>query len=99
MIIAKPKKSVTNVLKRIDKKYYWIVAAFLSSLTMYMLLSYVGLLKTGKYVILDGDAIEIYIPTIRNFCRNILNGESIYYSWNNSMGMNTSLNLGYNNTS
>ena len=79
------------------KKFYlsiklnWLYALILSSLCMYMMLSYSGVLTTGKYCLLDGDSFEIYVPTVRNFCRSILNGESVFYSWNNSLGMNTSL--------
>ena len=75
--------------------FYWLFAMLGSSIVMYLLLSYEGVLSTGKYALLNGDALEIYAPTIRNFCRNLVNGESIYYSWNNFLGMNTSLNMAF----
>ena len=80
-----------NKIKVLSTNYNWLYAFLLCSLCMYMMLSYSGVLTTGKYCLLDGDSFEIYVPAIRNFCRSILNGESIYYSWNNSLGMNTSL--------
>jgi len=72
-----------------------IVSLFLGALVMYMMLSYAGVLTTGKYCLLEGDALEIYVPTIRSFCRAILQGDSFYYSWSNSLGMGTALSLAY----
>lgn len=82
-------------IKTIFKKNNCLISFFLGSVCMYMILSYAGVLRTGKYCILEGDLFEIYIPVIRNFCRNILHGQSIYYSWNNSLGMNTSVMLSF----
>ena len=82
-------------VKSFLKKNNYVVSFLVGSLCMYMILSYSGVLKSGKYCILEGDLLEIYVPVIRNFCRNILSGQSIYYSWNNSMGMNTSVMLSF----
>jgi len=84
-----------RILKKIKPKYYWIVSFALGALAMYMMLSYSQMLSTGKYVIIGGDAMEIYVPNIRMFARSILNGESIWYSFSNSMGYNTALSAAY----
>ncbi len=82
-------------IKYYIKKNNWVISFIVGAVGMYMILSYAGVLRTGKYCILEGDLIEIYVPVIRNFCRNILHGQSIYYSWNNSLGMNTALMLSF----
>ena len=79
----------------IDEKYYFILAFVVGCLFMYLFLSYSGLLTTGKYCLLNSDSWEIYVPNIREMCRNILNGQNIYYSWTHSMGMNMSLSLAF----
>ena len=84
-----------KILKRIKPKYYWIVSFTLGALAMYLMLSYSQMLSTGKYVIIGGDAMEIYVPNIRMFVRSILNGESIWYSFSTSMGYNTALSAAY----
>ena len=94
--MAKDKKN-SRIIINLKEQYYCVLAFFISALTMYMMLSYSGVLTTGKNCILEGDSLEIYIPTIQNFIRSILQGQRIYYSWNNSLGMNTSLSLAYYN--
>ncbi len=74
----------------IQPKYYGIISALLAMFGMYLILSYhqcVG----GDFTILVGDLMQQYVPYIKMLCRDILNGESIWFSWNSSMGMNTSL--------
>lgn len=82
-------------IKTFFKKNNCFFSFIVGAVCMYMILSYAGVLRTGKYCILEGDLFEIYVPVIRNFCRNILHGQSIYYSWNNSLGMNTSVMLSF----
>ena len=79
----------------LNEKYYYIPAFIAGCLFMYLFLSYSGLLSTGKYCLLSSDSMEIYVPNIREMCRNILNGQNIYYSWTHSMGMNMSLSLAF----
>jgi len=78
-------------LAKIQPKHYGIVAAVLSALGMYMILSTCQYLSTGKFIILGADHLQQYVPYAKMFMRDILEGESIWYSWNTSMGMNTSL--------
>lgn len=80
-----------KMLKRIQPKHYGIVAAVLAGLGMYIILSVCNYLSAGKYIILDSDYLQQYIPYIKMFIRDLFNGESVWFSWNTSMGMNTSL--------
>ena len=76
--------------KTISPKYYGLISGLLAMLGMYLILSYHKCIG-GERLILAGDLFEQYIPYIKMFWRDILSGESIWYSWNTSMGMNTSL--------
>jgi len=67
----------------------------LAAACMYIILINLNMAGSGEFCILFGDLRENYIPAIRNLCRDIMNGESIFYSWNTSMGMNTSLYNAY----
>ena len=80
-----------KILKKIQPKHYGIVAAVLSALGMYMILSICQYLSTGKYILLISDHLQQYVPFIKMFFRDILEGESIWYSWNTYMGMNTTM--------
>ncbi len=84
-----------NKSKILNPKYYYILAFALGCVNMYMMLSYSSVLSTGKFCILEGDLLELYVPTLRGACKDLLNGQSIYYSWNHSLGMNMSLPLAF----
>ena len=84
-----------KIIDKISPKYYHIISFFVSSLTMYLILSYAGVLSTGKYCLMVGDLFDNYAPAIRELCRDILSGQSIYYSWTHSLGMNTALYNAY----
>ena len=80
----------------VDRSYLCALISFIASaICIYMIIWQRGVLGDGGYTILTGDLRENYIPAIRNLCRDILNGESIFYSWNISLGMNTSLYNAY----
>jgi len=72
-----------------------LLSFMLGVVSYYMFLSYSGM-AGGKYSPIWGDSLEIYIPAIRQFCRDILTGQSINYSWTNCMGMNTAAYNAYN---
>ena len=80
---------IEKVISKISPKYYWVVSFVLGALSMFVMLSYAQLLSTGKYVILNGDALEQYISHIRMISRNIINGESPFFSYSLSMGLST----------
>ena len=73
------------------KQKYAFLSFILSSIGMLFILQYNGVLFGASHALLYGDSLEIYVPAIKNLCRDILNHESIYYSWNTALGMNTSL--------
>ena len=80
-----------KVLKKIQPKYYKFISAALAMFGMFMILSYCNYLPGDKFIIMDSDMIEQYVPYIKMFLRDLINGESIWFSWNTSLGMNTSL--------
>jgi len=90
-------------LREIDKNIYeiykqiipYFITFGLSAICMYIILARLGYSNHGKYTLAFGDLRDNYIPAIRMLCRDILNGESIYFSWNTAMGMNTSMYNAY----
>ena len=79
----------------ISKKYYPFIAAITAAISLYIGLSLAGMLTGGVYVYLRGDLLESHVAYILDMCNSIRNGESIWYSYTISMGMNTSLVLAY----
>ncbi len=82
-------------LKKIKKEHYGILAFLLAVVAMYVMLSYEQALSTGKYIVTRGDLLHQYVPFIKMFIRSILEGESIWNSWEMSLGANTSLCYAY----
>jgi len=80
-----------KILKKIQPKYYKFISAALAMFGMYMIISYCNYLPGDKFIIIDSDMIVQYVPYIKMFLRDLINGESIWFSWNTSLGMNTSL--------
>lgn len=68
-----------------------IVSFFVAVFCITIVFQCSGVLFSPKRTILMGDLLELYIPTIKGLCRDILNHRSIYFSWEMGMGMNTSL--------
>ncbi len=83
------------MFEKLKPKYYWIVAFALGAIAMFVMLSYSQMLTSGKFVILGGDAWEIYIANIRMLIRNLMHGETIWYSFTTSMGYNTALTVAF----
>ena len=84
-----------KLIGKIKPKYYWLVAFAFGAIAMFVMLSYSQLLTSGKYVILGGDAWEIYIANIRMLIRNLMHGETVWYSFTTSMGYNTALTVAF----
>ncbi len=78
-----------------NREFDWLIAFGFGVVAMYIMLSYSQLLSTGKYVILAGDALEQNVAFIRMVCRNILNGESPFFSFDYFLGFNTSIPLAW----
>ena len=77
------------------KNKYNLISFVIASLCMFLTLSYMGVLSTGDYSLIYGDLFMNYIPAIKNLCRDILNGESVGFSWNIGLGMNTTMYNAY----
>lgn len=82
-------------IKKIKKEHYGVVAFVLAVITMYVMLSYEEALSTGRFIVTKGDLLHQYVPFIKLFVRNILGGESLWQSWEVSLGANTSLCYAY----
>ncbi|MBQ8246452.1 MAG: YfhO family protein [Lachnospiraceae bacterium] len=82
-------------LLRIKPKHYGIVAFVLTCIAMYIMFSYEEVLSTGRYIIMEGDLLQQYVPFIKMLVRDIVQGENPSFSWSLSMGMNTSLCYAY----
>ncbi|MBO4845624.1 MAG: YfhO family protein [Lachnospiraceae bacterium] len=75
--------------KKMNK--YSLISFILSMTCMSMIIFVRGILSDGTYCIIDGDLFYQYLPAIKNMCRDVIRGESFDYSWNISLGLNTSL--------
>ncbi len=84
-----------KLLSKIKPRHYGIVAFVLACIATYVMLSYEQVLSTGKYIFLQGDGLNQYVPFVKMFLRDLLKGENIWYSWSLSMGMNTALSYAY----
>lgn len=85
-------------MRRIDKKQHnvgfdGLLSFILASICITSMFALSGIYPFGKIIILQGDSLEQYISYIQMAIRNLLNGESLYYSFTISMGLNTSLIL------
>ena len=76
-------------IKYIKSEYCPLYSFILASVAAFLFLSYSEVLSSGRYCILQGDLLEIYIPAVKDFFRNILDGNNPFFSWTNSLGMST----------
>ena len=79
--------------KRID--LYAVISFLIAAFTMYIILRNRGVMHDGNLCAVVGDLRENYLPAIRNLCRDIKNGESLSFSWNIALGMNTTMYNAY----
>lgn len=90
----KVSKTNSNALNP-PRNYAWLVAFLLGAFTMYIALSVSGVSSAGKYCILRGDMRTQLAPFFRDFSRRILNGESVYYSFSQFLGMDQTFYFAY----
>ena len=69
-----------------EKFCYLYFLSFLGGAFSYFLFMYFSHLGDGKFLILQGDALEQSISTIKCFYDNLLSGTGVTYSWNNFQG-------------
>ena len=67
------------------------IAFIAAAICMFVVIKNLGYID-GEYSLIHGDALNIYIPIIKNLCRDIINGQSVHYTWHAGLGMNTILN-------
>lgn len=91
--------NLLNVIQKkvssIDKKNYWIVTGVACAFLAIFSLLICGMISGGKYQLQRGDLFETHVAYILSMFRNIIKGENIWYSYDVSMGMDTSLALAY----
>ena len=93
--MIKEKGIMEKALQKIKPKHFWIVAFLFGGLSMFFMLTYSQMLTSGKYVIIGGDAWDIYISNIRMLIRNLKEGGNVWYSFQTSMGYNTALTVAF----
>ncbi len=89
-----PKNTGLEMIKNHPGISYAVFSFVLGSLCMFLLLYLSKRIFNDENVLLFGDGFKT-ASNIRMCARNILNGESIFYSFSVSMGMNTSLLVAY----
>lgn len=82
-------------LMKIKPKHYGVVVFLLTCIATYVMLSYEQVLSTGIYVFIEGDTLTQFVPFVKMFFRDLMSGESLWYSWSMSMGQNTALTYAF----
>jgi len=70
------------------KNNFYLYSFLLGALVYYMFLCY-SQVAGGKYIILEGDSLEGFAASIKNFCENLWAGKGVFYSWSMFLGINT----------
>lgn len=71
-----------------------IISFTIAVITFFLYLSYSQVLG-GKFFFIEGDGFDISLTTLREFYQSLMKGESLSYSWSNSLGMNTTALYAY----
>ncbi len=83
------------MLKRIQPKYYPLLAFLFTAGTYALAFSCKQMLGNGQYTIIRGDLDFQFIPFIRQFCRVLKGEHSYWFSWSNGLGDETALLYAY----
>lgn len=84
-------KRIVSFFKKLDQKWYPVIAFVLTLLTAALAFSMAQMLSNGKYTVLYGDFLEQYVPFARLRAQEILQGNFSGFTWHVSMGQGTSL--------
>lgn len=84
-------KRIVCFFKKLDQKWYPVIAFILTLLTAALAFSMAQMLSNGKYTVLFGDFLEQYVPYARLRAREIWQGNFSGFTWHVSMGQGTSL--------
>ncbi len=87
-------RSVFDASNKHPDLFFALLSFLLGSLCMFLLLFFSQRICNKDFVLLFGDGFKT-ASNIRMCARNILSGESIYYSYSISLGMNTALLVAY----
>lgn len=80
---------IKNSLKNEEYNYIW--AFVLAVFTMFLAMSYLGIVPGGKYFSITGDLHFQYASFGQRLAEKIKAGSDLYYSFHIGMGINTSL--------
>lgn len=80
-----------DILRKVDKKYYPLIAAFFTGMAAY----YILFLARGQYAIATSDLWGQYYDFMRAFRRTVYEGGSIFYNWTLGPGAGTIGSVAY----
>ena len=83
---------LSKFVGKIEKKYYWVIASNIAMFFALMTFIVSGMLF-GKYIVMRSDLITGSISIIKDFARNILNGENIWFSFGVGLGLDNAIAL------
>lgn len=84
-------ENIVSFFKKLDRRWYPVIAFFLTLITAALAFSMAQMLSNGKYTVLFGDFLEQYVPFARLRAQEIRQGNFSGFSWHVSMGQGTSL--------
>ena len=76
---------------RFPEKYYWTVAGIFAAIGVFLSYLYAEVWPWESRVILRNDTMGGVGQGMKMLADHIVRGQNLYYSWETSMGQNTSL--------
>lgn len=89
-MLDKPSTKIEEKLKRIPAKYYWLVAAIISTVTYLFIFSVSNMLPYGYGTVIRLDMYPQYMPCIEYLMEVIKGNHGYWFSWSNFCGFNNS---------
>lgn len=81
--------------KSVTEKNYILLSCIIAATSMAMIMQLSGFLINGNKSLISGDMMNVYIPAIKNYLRDILGARNTEYTWAISLGIDTALINGY----
>lgn len=66
----------------IKKNISWLLAVFITAFSLLVIAVISGIAPFGDYSLLNSDCFQQYMPFFSEYRNKLLNGESLFYSWN-----------------
>lgn len=82
-------------LENINKKYYWLIAAGLSALSIFLMFLYQGMVG-GDYILMRSDLLVGNFASIKDFARSVIEGENVFFSFNKGLGLDNIFDVANN---